>query len=109
MLFSSGQCDIFNHTFRTNIAKHRDFFKDRLFQRLITAQHNDVRIDPHALQLFDRVLCGFGFVLVRSAQKRYQSHMDKQTIFATDFQINWAHRLQKTADFQYHRWYRRSP
>ena len=53
------QGNILNHAVRLNIAEHGDFFENGFFQRLITAQNNDVGIHAHALKLLYRVLGGF--------------------------------------------------
>ena len=48
---------------------------------LVGAQHDDVRLDAHALQLLDRVLGGLGLVLPGAFQIGHQRDVDKQGIF----------------------------
>ncbi len=89
----AGQGDVFNHAVRLHVAEQRDFAEDGRFQRLVAAQHDDVRVDAHALQLLYGMLRGLGLMLVRATQEGYQRHMNKQAVLAPDFQRNLAHGL----------------
>ena len=40
-----------------DVAEQRDLLEDRLLQRAVAAQNDDIGMDAHALQLFDRMLC----------------------------------------------------
>jgi len=55
-LIQIGQCSVFNNTVLADIAKQRNFLKNRFLQRFIAAQNNHIRIDPHSLQLLYRML-----------------------------------------------------
>ena len=81
-----GQGDVLNHAVRLDIAEHRNFAENLGFKRLVAAENNDVRVDAHALQFLDRVLRGFGLVLVRAAEEGNQRHMNEQTVFTTDLE-----------------------
>ena len=71
------------------------FWKMEDFQRLIAAQNDDIRLDAHALQFLDRVLCGLGLMLVGATEERHQRHVDEQAVLLPYFQRDLAHRLQE--------------
>ena len=94
-----GQGDVFNYTVGLDVAEHRDLLENGGLQRLIAAQHDDIGIDAHALQLLHGMLGGLGFVLVRAAQERHQRYMDEQAVFAADLQRNLAHGFNEGLGF----------
>ena len=75
---------IFDDAVGFDIAEHRYFFENRLLDRLIGAQDDNIGMNPHALQLFNRVLSRFGFMLLTAFDIRHQGHMDEKCVFVTD-------------------------
>ena len=64
-------------------------------QRLVAAQHDDVRVDAHALQLLDGVLGGLGLVLVGATEERHQRHVDEQAVLPPYLQSDLPDGLQE--------------
>ena len=95
----AGEGAVFNDALRRHIAEQGDLLKDGGFQRFVTAQHNDVRVDAHALQLLDGVLGGLGLVLVRAGEEGHQRHMDKYAVLPACLQRYLARGLQKGLTF----------
>ena len=91
--------NIFKNTIRFYIAKQRYFTKNRCFQRLITAQHNDIGMNPHALQFFYRMLRRLCFVLLRAVQIRNERHVDEEAVFTPDLKRDLTHRLDERLGF----------
>ena len=80
------QGDIFDNAIGFYVAKQRDFFEDTLFQRLVATKDDNIGVNAHALQFFDRVLGGFAFVLFGAVKVRHKGYVDKKTVFATYFE-----------------------
>ncbi len=69
--------------------------EDLGLERLVAAQHDDVRRDAHALQLLDRVLRGLGLVLVAAAQEGHERHVDEERVLLAPLQRDLPRRLQE--------------
>ena len=95
----AGNGHVFNDAIPLHIAKQRDLFENGFFQRLIAAQHDDIGMNAHALQLLHGMLGGLGFMLVRAPQEGHQRHMDKQAVFPAHFQGNLPNGFQKGLGF----------
>ncbi len=93
------QSDVFNDTILLHITKQGNFAKNTLLQRLVTAKHNNVRIDPHPLQLLHGMLSGLGFVFIGAPQEGHQCHMNEQAVLPSRLQGNLPHRLYKGLGF----------
>ena len=93
------QSDVLNHAVGHDVAEHGDFAEDFRFQRLIAAQHDDVRRNSHPLQFFHRVLRGFGLVLVAPPQKGNQSDVNKAGVLPARLQADLPCGLQKRLAF----------
>ena len=52
-LIQHGDGHVFDHAVGLDVAEQGDFAEDGLLERLIAAQHDDVRGNAHALQLLD--------------------------------------------------------
>ena len=94
-LIENGQRAIFDHTVGLDVAEHGDLAEDLRLERLVAAQHDDIRRDAHALQFLDRVLGGLGFVLVAAAQEGDQRHMDEERVLLSLLQADLPGGLQK--------------
>ena len=91
----AGQGDVFNDAVLFHVAEHGDFLEDAVLQGLVAAQDDDVRLDPHALQLLDGVLGGLALVLIGAPEEGHQGHMDKQAVGRAHLQRDLPHRLQE--------------
>ena len=98
-LVQNRQGAVFDDTVGLYVAEHGDLFKDRPLQRLVAAQHDDVRGDAHALQFFYRVLSGLGFVLVAAPEEGDQGHVDEQGVLPTLLQAHLPGCLQEGLAF----------
>ncbi len=87
----AGKRDVFDDAVGLHIAEQGDLPEDRVLQRLVAAEHDDIRADAHALQLLDGMLGGLGFVLVGAMQKRHQGDMNKEAVFPADLQRDLSH------------------
>ena len=54
---------------------------------MFAAAYDDIRLNPHALQLLDTRLRGLGFHLLRGAQIRNQRHMNQDGVLMADFML----------------------
>ena len=90
-----GQRPVLDDTVRLHIAEHGYLPENRLLQRLIAAQHHNVRVHAHPLQLFHRMLCGFRFVFTGAAQEGHQCHMNEQAVLSAHLQRDLPCRLYK--------------
>ena len=63
-----------------HITKQRDFILQVLIQRHLGTAHNNVRLNPHSLQLFDALLGRLGFQFSGSLQVRDQGNMDQRAV-----------------------------
>ena len=91
----ASQRPVFDDALRRHIAKQGDFLEDGGLQRRIAAQHDDVRVDAHALQLLDAVLGGLGLVLIGAGEKGDQRHMDEHAVLPPHLQRHLPRRLQE--------------
>ena len=94
-LIQHGDGHVFDHAVGLDVAEQGDFAEDGLLERLIAAQHDDVRGNAHALQLLDRVLRGLGLVLLAAVQIRHERHVDVECVFAPDLQADLTDGLEK--------------
>ena len=94
-LIQHGNGHVFDHAVGLDVAEQGDFAEDGLLERLIAAQHDDVRGNAHALQLLDRVLRGLGLVLLAAVQIRHERHVDVECVFAPDLQPDLTDGLEK--------------
>ena len=78
-----------------DVAEHGDLAENLFFQRLVAAQHDDIRRDAHALQLLDRVLGRLGLVFVAAPQEGHQRHMDEERVLPPLFQTDLPGGLQE--------------
>ena len=95
----NGNGDVFNDAIRFYVAEHTDFLEDTLFQGLVAAQNNDIRLHTHTLQFPNGVLCRLGFVLIGAPEERNQCHMDEQTVLSAHLQGDLTDCLQKGLGF----------
>ena len=98
-LIERRQRAVFDDAVGLDVAEHGDLAEDLRLQRLVAAQHDDIRRDAHALQFLDGVLGGLGLVLVAAAQKRDKRHMDKERVLAPLLKADLARGLQKGLAF----------
>ena len=98
-LVQAGQGDVLNNAVRLHIAEHGDLPENAVFQGLVTAQNDDIRFDPQALELLDGVLGGLALVLVGAPQEGHQSHVDEQAVGRADLQGDLPHGLYKGLGF----------
>ena len=89
------QRPVFDDAVGGDVAEHGDLFQKTVLQRLVAAQHDDVRMDAHALQLLDGVLRGFRFMLAAAMEIGHQRDVDKKRVAASLLQPHLADRLQK--------------
>ena len=61
--------------------------------------YNNIRLDSHTLQLFDRSLGWFGLHFTGCFQVRNQCDMDQDCIFMTDFMLELTDRLKERLTF----------
>ena len=94
-LIKDGQSPVLDHAVLLHIAEHGDLLHDGGIDRGIAAQDDEIRVDPHPLQLLDRMLGRLGFVLTGSLQIGHQGHMDKKTVLLSDLQGDLADGLDK--------------
>ncbi len=87
---------VFNDAVGAHIAEQGNFLENALVgDRLVGAQHDDVRLDAHGLQLFDGVLGGLGLVLPRAFQVGHQGDVDEQAVLLPHLLGHLADGLQK--------------
>ena len=98
-LIQGGQGAVFNDAVLFHIAKQGDLLENALFQRLVAPQHDHIRLDPQALELFHGVLGGLGLVFVGAPEERHQGHMDEEAVLPAHLQGNLPHRLYKGLGF----------
>ena len=78
-----GDRHVLNDAVRLHVAEVRDLVEDVLvLDRLVAAQHDDIRRDAHALQFLDGVLRRLGFVLARGLEIRHERHMNVERVLA---------------------------
>ena len=94
-LVQHRQGQVFDDAVGFDVAEHGDLVEDRLLQRFVAAQHDDVRGDAHALQFLDGVLGGFGLVLVAAPQEGHQRYMNEQGVVLALLQADLTRGLQK--------------
>ena len=82
-----------------DIAEQRDLLEDRLLQRAVAAQNDDIGMDAHALQFLDRMLRRLGFVLKAAAEVRHQRHMDVKHIICILLKPDLTDRFQERLAF----------
>ena len=81
-LIQHGDGQVLNNAVGPHVAEQGDLVEDAgVGDGLVGAQHDDVRLNAHALQLLDGVLGGLGFVLPRALQIGHQGDMDEERIF----------------------------
>ena len=79
-----------------HIAEVCDLAEDVLvLDRLVAAQHDDVRGNAHALQLLDGVLRRLGLVLARGLEIRHERHVDIERILTPDLKPDLPDGLEK--------------
>ena len=75
------QGGVFDHAVRADVAEVGDLADDRrILDLFIRAQHDDIGVHAHALQLLHGVLGGLGFMLARGAQVGHQGNVDVQRV-----------------------------
>ena len=104
--------DVFDDAVRFHVAEVGDLGENgSVGDLLVHPQHDDVRVDSHALQFLDAVLRGLGFVFSAGLQVGYQGDVDIQGVLPADLQAHLADRLDErlalnvadgTADFGDH-------
>ena len=88
-LVEHGDRHVLDNAVVIHVAEVCDLAEDILvLDRLVAAQHDDIRRDAHALQLLDGVLRRLGFVLARGFEIRHERHMDVERVFPPDLQPN---------------------
>ena len=98
-LVQAGHGQVLDHTLRLHIAESADLAADVAAHTAVCAQDDDVRVHAHALQLFHRVLCRLGFVLVRAGNVRHQHHMDVAAVVAALLQTHLTDGLEEGLAF----------
>ena len=93
------QRPVFDDAIVLDIAEHGNLFKNALLQGFVAAQDDDIRLDPHTLQFFYRMLGRFGLMLAAAVQIWHQGDMDKKTVFFADFQGYLSDGFQKWLRF----------
>ena len=63
-LVQAGHREVLDDAVLFDVAEQGDLPEDGFLQRLVAPEHDDVRMDPHALQLLDGVLGGLGLMLL---------------------------------------------
>lgn len=92
-----------------HIAEVCDLAEDVLvLDRLVAAQHDDVRGNAHGLQLLDGVLRRLGLVLARGLEIRHERHVDIERILAPDLKSDLPDGLEERLALRYRRSCRRS-
>ena len=87
-----------NMLFR-NITEQSNLVLDAFFQRKLGTAYNNIRLDSHTLQLFDRSLGWFGLHFAGCFQIRDQCDMDQDRIFMTNFMLELTDRLKEWLTF----------
>ena len=95
----AGQRAVFDHAVGLDVAEQGDLFEDPFFERTVAAQHDNIRMDTHALQLLYGMLGGLGFMLVRAAEEGHERDVDEEAVFAADLQRDLAHGLDEGLGF----------
>ena len=91
-----GQRQILNHTIRFHIAETGNLSENAFIRDfLVYAQNDQIRRYAQSLKLFDRMLCGFGFMLAGRLEIRYEGHMNVQCVLLANLQANLPDRLDK--------------
>ena len=94
-LVEDGQGSVFDDAVGLYVAEHGDLPENRGLQRLVAAQHDNVRRDAHALQLLHGMLGGLGLVLVAAPQEGHQGHMNVEGVLLPLLQAHLTGGLQK--------------
>ena len=78
-----------------DVREQRDLLADLVGDRVVRAQHDDVRLDADPAQLLDRVLGGLGLELAGRGQGREQRHVDVQHVGPPDVLAHLADGLEE--------------
>ena len=86
---------VLQHMVFRYITEQSNLILDSLFQWKLCTAYNDVRLNSHSLQLFDRSLGWFRFHFTGCFQIRNQSYMEKDGIVMSYFMLELTNCLQK--------------
>ena len=84
-----------NHRVLIDIAEMGDLGFDLVVQVAIRAAQQHVGLNPHAGQLFDAVLGGFGLEFTGRRDKRHQGQVEVQDVLASPVPAKLADSLKK--------------
>lgn len=98
-LVEHWQRDILDNAVRLYVAEQRNLLKNALVNRLIAAQHDDIRIDAERAQLLDAVLRGLRLMLAGALDVRDKRYMHKNAVGRANLQGHLADCLQKRLAF----------
>ena len=98
-LVQHGNRAVLDHAVGLYVAEQRDLLEDAPVDRLVAAQHNDVRRNAHALHLLDGVLGRLRLVLAGAFEVRHERDVDEDRILAANLQRNLADRLEERLAF----------
>ena len=98
-LVQAGHGQVLDHTLRLHIAEGADLAADIAAHAAVRTQDDNVGVHTHALQLFHRVLCGLGFVLVRAGNVGHQHHMDVAAVVTALLQTHLTDGLEEGLAF----------
>ncbi len=74
-----------------DVTKQGNFTADPVVQRMFAAANDNVRPDPHALQVFYAGLGGFRLQLTGCFQVRDQGYMDQDGVGMANFMLELAY------------------
>jgi hypothetical protein len=72
-----------------HVAEEGDLAPDVFVQRLVAAQHDDVRVHAHGLEFLDRVLRGLALVLARALEVGHEGHVDEKEFPLPALSATW--------------------
>ena len=72
-----GQGEVFNHAVGLDVAEQGNLLENRVLQRLVTAEDDEIRVNAHALEFLDRMLRRLGLVFLRAVQPGHQRDVEE--------------------------------